>query len=116
MSSSTKQSEPSSFVREELERALAEQSSGIASFELISSSPLKAAAKVDLLEGEPIIVSLTSRGFQVHSPSEAPRDPDHDSETVFETIEQLLQTVSPQYEVSRRTILLAKLESLADPA
>ena len=43
-------------------------------------------------------------------------DPDHDSETVFETIEQLLQTVSPQYEQSRRNALLAKLESLADPA
>ncbi|KAI0357468.1 hypothetical protein OH77DRAFT_1422327, partial [Trametes cingulata] len=108
------QSEPSAFVREELERALAEQSFGISSFELMSSSPLKAAARVVLLEGNPVVISLTSRGFQLQSPSEAPMDPDHDSETVFETIEQLLQTVSPRYESARRGALLSKLESLAD--
>ncbi|CDO69995.1 hypothetical protein BN946_scf184973.g5 [Trametes cinnabarina] len=102
------QSEPSSFTREELERALIENSYGISSFELMSSSPLKATARVVLLEGEPIIISLTSRG-----PSEPPVDPDLDSETVFETLEQLLQTVSPQYESAKRNALLAKLEALA---
>ncbi|KAI0373710.1 hypothetical protein BV20DRAFT_1049653 [Pilatotrama ljubarskyi] len=108
------QSEPAAFAREELARALAEQSFGISSYELVSSSPLKAAARVVLLEGDAIVVSLTSRGFQLHSPTEAPMDPDHDSERVFETIEQLLETVSPQYESARRSALLSRLESLAD--
>ncbi|KAI8978765.1 GSKIP domain-containing protein [Trametes punicea] len=116
MSSPAQQSKPSTFTREELERALSENSYGISSFDITSSSPLKATARVVLLEGEPILISLSSRGFQLHSPSEAPMDPDHDSETVFETIEQLLQTVSPQYESARRNTLLAKLQSLADPA
>ncbi|KAI0669263.1 hypothetical protein C8Q78DRAFT_1042559 [Trametes maxima] len=111
---STQQSTPSAFVREELERALAEQSFGISGFEVTSSSPLKAAARVDLLEGDSVLISLTSRGFQLHSPSEAPMDPDHDSEAVFETIEQLLQTVSPAYESAKRNALLARLESLAE--
>ncbi|KAI0771207.1 GSKIP domain-containing protein [Trametes elegans] len=113
---SQQQSAPSAFVREELERALAEQSFGIVSFEITSSSSMKATARVVLLEGEPVLVSLTSRGFQLNSPSEAPMDPDLDSETVYETLEQLLQTVSPQYESARRNALLAKLESLSDSA
>ncbi|KAI0632401.1 GSKIP domain-containing protein [Trametes polyzona] len=114
--SSQEQSKPSAFMREELERALAEQSFGISSYETTSSSPLKATARVVLLEGEVVLISLTSRGFQLHSPSEAPMDPDHDSETVFETIEQLLQTVSPQYESKKRSALMEKLESLSDPS
>ncbi|OJT08154.1 hypothetical protein TRAPUB_950 [Trametes pubescens] len=114
--SSQEQSEPSSFMREELERALAEQSFAISSFETTSSSPLKATARVVLLEGEVVLVSLTSRGYQLHSPSEAPMDPDHDTEIIFETIEQLLQTVSPQFESAQRSALMEKLELLSDPA
>ncbi|KAL1950406.1 hypothetical protein VTO73DRAFT_5530 [Trametes versicolor] len=114
--SSQEQSAPSSFMREELERALAEQSFAISSFEAMSSSPLKATARVVLLEGDAVVVSLTSRGYQLHSPSEAPMDPDHDAETIFETIEQLLQTVSPGFESAQRSALMAKLESLSDLA
>ncbi len=131
--SSQEQSEPSSFMLEELERALAEQSFAISSFETTSSSPLKATARVVLLEGEVVLVSLTSRGYQVcdnglasgmlrthsvqlHSPSEAPMDPDHDTEIIFETIEQLLQTVSPQFESAQSSALMEKLELLSDPA
>ncbi|KAH9851509.1 hypothetical protein C2E23DRAFT_869223 [Lenzites betulinus] len=110
MSSQT-QSAPRSFVREELERALVEQSFAISSFEISSSSPLKATARVVLLEEEAVVVSLTSRGYQV-----APMDPDHDAEIVFETIEPLLQSVSPLYESRQRSALLEKLESLSDPA
>lgn len=43
-------------------------------------------------------------------------DPDHDAETIFETIEQLLQTVSPGFESAQRSALMAKLESLSDLA
>ncbi|KAI0826787.1 hypothetical protein BC628DRAFT_1418857 [Trametes gibbosa] len=113
---SQQQSAPSSFMREELERALTEQSFGISSFEISSSSPLKTTARVVLLEGDAIVLSLTSRGFQLHSPSEAPMDPEHDSEIIFETIEPLLQSVSPLYESRQRSVLLQKLESLSDLA
>ena len=40
-------------------------------------------------------------------------DPDLDAEAVFETIEQLLHSVSPQYETARRSALLAKLGNLS---
>ena len=50
--------------------------------------------------------------LQLHSPTESPTDPDLDAEAVFETIEQLLQSVSPQYDATRRSALIAKLESL----
>lgn len=59
---------------------------------------------------------LQTHPVQLHSPSEAPMDPDHDAETIFETIEQLLQTVSPGFESAQRSALMAKLESLSDLA
>lgn len=65
MASAMKQSEPHAFVHEELVRALKEQEFGITSYEIVSTSPLKAIARVELLEGESVLVSLTSRGFQV---------------------------------------------------
>ncbi|EJF57081.1 hypothetical protein DICSQDRAFT_70216 [Dichomitus squalens LYAD-421 SS1] len=92
------------FAHDELERALKEQSFGITSFEIVSTTPLKAAASVVLLEGPTVLVSLSNRGFQVH--------PDLDAEAVFETIEQLLQSVSPQYDAARRSALITKLESI----
>ena len=51
---------------------------------------------------------------QLHSPTEAPMDPDLDAEVVFETVEQLLQSVSPQFEAARRSAIVAKLSALAD--
>ena len=65
MDSLPQASEPHAFVEEELVRALTEQSFGIASYEVVSTSPMKATALVVLLEGESILVSLTSRGYQV---------------------------------------------------
>ena len=55
------------FVEEELVRALKEQSFGISSYQIVSTSPMKATARVALLEGEAVLVSLTGRGFQVHA-------------------------------------------------
>ena len=52
--------------------------------------------------------------MQLQSPSEAPMDPDLDAEVAFETIEQLLQSVSPRYDSARRSALMAKLEALSD--
>ena len=128
----SQESEPHAFVKEELSRALNEQSFGITSHEIISSTPLKAAARVVLLEGDTILLSLSSRGFQVrtlgfcsirpyerssqlHSLNESPTDPDLDAELVFETLEQLLQSVSLQYDAARRSALIAKLDALASP-
>lgn len=56
-----------SFFPTELEQALREQSSAIAGFELMmSTSPgLKASARVTLLEGDVVCVSLSGRGYQV---------------------------------------------------
>ncbi len=130
MASPTEESGPHAFVIEELSRALDEQSFGITSHEIVSSSPLKAVARIVLLEGDTILVSLSSRGFQVrplefgstypykrspqlHSLNESPTDPDLDAELVFETLDQLLQSVSLQYDAARRSALIAKLDALA---
>lgn len=40
-------------------------------------------------------------------------DPDHDAEAVFETLEQLLTSVSSKYEAAHRSALQVKLESLS---
>ena len=54
-----------SFPTGELERALSEQSFGIASYEITERSALEATARVVLLEGEVVSISLTSRGYTV---------------------------------------------------
>ncbi|KAI0769912.1 hypothetical protein C8Q74DRAFT_1202280 [Fomes fomentarius] len=113
MASVLQQSEPHAFVEEELVRALNEQSFGLSSYEIVSTSPLKAIARVVLLEEAIIMVSLTSRGYQLNSPSEPPSDSDLDAEAVFENIEQLLQSVSPSYEAARRSVFVAKLSALS---
>ncbi|KAI0690454.1 hypothetical protein C8T65DRAFT_97781 [Cerioporus squamosus] len=112
MPSDTQESHPHAFMEEELKRALNEQAFGITKYEMVSSSPMKATARVVLIENDAILVSLTSRGFQLHSPTEAPNDPDHDAETVFETLEQLLTHVSPKFEAAHRSALQVKLEAL----
>ena len=65
MTYSVEGSKPPTFTQEELARALKEQSFGINSYEIVSTTPLKATASVVLLEGQTILVSLSSRGFQV---------------------------------------------------
>ncbi|RPD62719.1 hypothetical protein L226DRAFT_568570 [Lentinus tigrinus ALCF2SS1-7] len=102
-------------MEEELKRALNEQAFGIMKYETVSSSPMKATARVVLIENDAILVSLTSRGFQLHHPTESPMDPDSDAENVFETLEQLLINVSPKFEAAHRSALQAKLQSLGSP-
>lgn len=54
-----------SFYPSELQRALREQSFGIAGYELLRpTSSLEASAFVTLLEGDVINISLSSRGYQ----------------------------------------------------
>lgn len=55
-----------SFFSSELERALGEQSFGIAGFELLRpTSSLESSAIVTLLEGDVLNISLSSRGYRV---------------------------------------------------
>ena len=54
-------------MHEELGRALSEQSFGTTSYEILSSSPLKATASVVLLESDTVLISLTGKGFQVRT-------------------------------------------------
>jgi hypothetical protein len=55
----------SSFCRTELQRALKEQAFGIQNFSITSSSAQQASALVVLLEGQKLVVQLTTEGFSV---------------------------------------------------
>ncbi|KAH9949871.1 hypothetical protein B0H21DRAFT_819799 [Amylocystis lapponica] len=97
-----------SFVRSEVTAALSEQAFGIASAELTSSTDLVASARVVLLEGTIITISLSVRGYQLGESGEGSADTD----TLFESIEVLLASVSPLYVDARRNALLVKLHAL----
>ena len=58
-------SSSSSFCRTELQRALKEQAFGIQNFSITSSSAEQASALVVLLEGQRLVVQLTTEGFSV---------------------------------------------------
>ena len=55
----------SSFCRTELQKALKEQAFGIQTFSITSSSAEQASALVVLLEGQRLVVQLTTEGFSV---------------------------------------------------
>ncbi|KAJ3812791.1 hypothetical protein F5876DRAFT_36569 [Lentinula aff. lateritia] len=93
----------SEFYINELERALSEQAPFIRTFSVDSSSSLQAIGSVTLLEGNVINIEITNRGFHSHQARELP----------FETIEDLLQTVSPLYTRQRQSVLLDALEKLS---
>jgi len=98
------------FDSDELERALEEQSFGIAGFELVrSTSSLESSAFVTLLEGDVVNISLSARGYQVVKNPDGASPPDK----IYEAIEALLQSVSPLYERKRREHLVAQLERLS---
>ena len=65
MSSELQESHPHAFMEEELKRSLNEEAYGIAKYEMVSGSPLKATARVVLIENDVILVSLSGRGYQV---------------------------------------------------
>ncbi|KAG2112222.1 uncharacterized protein F5147DRAFT_572555 [Suillus discolor] len=96
-----------SFYHTELSKALSEQAFGLARFDICrSSSPHEATASVTLLEGRTIRITLTARGYQVRTAST-------DEDQIFESIEGLLQAVSPAYEGRRREALFSRLRSLS---
>ncbi|KAF9067143.1 hypothetical protein BDP27DRAFT_1226269, partial [Rhodocollybia butyracea] len=89
------------FYHNELQRALSEQGLAIQSFSITSSSSLQAAASVTLQEGDIITIQLTSQGYK------SPR-----ADRVFETIEELLQSVSSLYTQTKESLLMRALEKL----
>ncbi|KAJ7069679.1 hypothetical protein C8F01DRAFT_1113578 [Mycena amicta] len=95
----------STFCADELRNALTEESStaSIDSFHLTSSEPLCATASVRLLEGRTISVGLTTNGFSIV-----------DEGLTFESMDQLLRSVSTMYERRRQEALMAALERLSE--
>ncbi|KAF8807139.1 hypothetical protein BYT27DRAFT_7211017 [Phlegmacium glaucopus] len=97
-------SSSSSFCRTELQRALKEQAFGIQTFSITSSSAQEALASVVLLEGQKLVVKLTTQGFSVVN---------FKTTKIHENIENLLQSVSPLYGKKRQEALLAALSKLS---
>ncbi|KAF8133751.1 hypothetical protein EV363DRAFT_1324549 [Boletus edulis] len=77
------------------------QSFGLTRYEVAGqSSAHEATAAVTLLEGTNIKVSLNIRGYQL------------DDGQTHESIEELLQSISPKYVQKRQELIIAKLQSL----
>ncbi|KAJ7644230.1 hypothetical protein FB45DRAFT_824282 [Roridomyces roridus] len=91
------------FCSDELQRALDEESaiSAIGAFNITEATPGSATASVTLLEGRTIQINLTTSGY-----SEPPGPK-------FETIDQLLRSVSLMYEQRRQQALMSALERLS---
>jgi hypothetical protein len=56
---------PATFFRDELDRALREQSFGIQSYKLGGSTPRQSSASVLTLEGLTLTIILTTQGYSV---------------------------------------------------
>ncbi|TFK74813.1 hypothetical protein BDN72DRAFT_892822 [Pluteus cervinus] len=102
-------SAPPNFCADELQRALKEQAFGVATFAMTEATPLHAAASVTLLEECTITVSLSRAGYAVDPTTSPGMGP----EAVFESLENLLQTVSPLYQRKLHSTLLQRLEKLS---
>ncbi|KIK06161.1 hypothetical protein K443DRAFT_285809 [Laccaria amethystina LaAM-08-1] len=94
-----------SFCNAELDRALKEQGFAIHSYAITSSSPRQASASVVLLEGRRLTITLTTQGYSIDNGKLSSRN-------VYETLENLLQSVSTMYNQRRQEALFAALEKL----
>lgn len=98
---SSKSNHMASFFYNELRRALSEQTFGIARYEVATPvSAYEATASVTVLEGSCVSVTLTGRGYHLSNGQ------------TFETIEDLLMSISPKYAQQRSDALFAKLRGL----
>jgi len=91
------------FYRRELTQALNEQTFGISCSEIICSTESEAQATVTLLEGNTIDVVLSSAGYKMS-----------DHETFYETLDDLLSSMSPAHAAKRVEMLVGKLQGLVD--
>lgn len=111
-------SPPYTFFRDELHRALSEQSYGISSFTLKDqTSRLFSAASVELLEGNVIEICLTAHGYGVMSicvgiTLKLTSVQIVGSEGTHETVDALLSQVSPRYREAQNQALFSKLQAL----
>lgn len=96
-----------SFFGQELRRGLIEQGPVISGFELIDAGPLQAVARVKILEGHVLEVSLTQQGYKVEC------KPNEDITQTFETIEDLLRNVSPLYVQRHSEMFFEALKQLS---
>lgn len=60
-----KDSMSTSFFGQELQRALKEQGLAVQNYKILNASPLQASARVKLLEGHSINITLTQQGYNV---------------------------------------------------
>ncbi|KAJ7781805.1 hypothetical protein DFH07DRAFT_388308 [Mycena maculata] len=108
------------FCADELRHALAEESSvsAIGPFRLTETAPLCATASVTLLEGRTIFINLTTSGYSIVAGDRQHDGGSHSmpaaSGLTFESIEQLLRSVSTMYEQRRQEALIAALERVSD--
>ncbi|KAJ7025365.1 hypothetical protein C8F04DRAFT_1269254 [Mycena alexandri] len=102
----------STFCADELQLALTEESSAsaIGPFRLTAKAPLCATASVTLLEGHTISVNLTTNGYSIVPGDGQSHNRAGPTESTFESIEQLLRSVSTMYEQRRQEALIAALE------
>ncbi|KAJ3567041.1 hypothetical protein NP233_g6619 [Leucocoprinus birnbaumii] len=97
----------SSFFGQELHRALREQGPAIHGFKIVSASPLQAVARVKTLEGHTLEVLLTQQGYKVDC------KPNEGMTQAFETVEDLLHSISPLYAQRRSEALFEALKRLS---
>ena len=113
------------FAHTELERALKEQSYGLKSFEILKKTHLESTARVTILEGDVVIISLTPRGYLVkrntipvlhldtHLLLQFLKETSEEEGLTYESIEEALQVVSPLYLQAKQRLLVERLSSIA---
>ncbi|KAF9454696.1 hypothetical protein P691DRAFT_804042 [Macrolepiota fuliginosa MF-IS2] len=96
-----------SFYGQELHRALKEQGAAIHGFKLVNVGTLQAVARVRLLEGHSIDVTLTQQGYKVECKV------NEGVAQIFETIEDLFHSTSPLYTQKRSEALFEALKRIS---
>lgn len=95
------------FPGGELSNALKEHSFGISRSEIVHTSSHEARARITLLEEREVAVVLTTNGYNIVEDAEV-------SERTFESLDDLLVSISPRYREIQQQTLLAKLQLLVE--
>jgi len=93
-----------SFYSREIRRALSEQAFGICDYGIIDGTNTDVTAKVTLLEGQTCTINLSGRGYEITSGSS-----NDNGQGIYESLEELLQAISPRYLRRRAEALAARL-------
>ncbi|KZT09359.1 uncharacterized protein LAESUDRAFT_712440 [Laetiporus sulphureus 93-53] len=105
---------PSDFPTAELIHALEEQSFGISSYELRSFDAHEATAQVVFLEGHVVTVSLSTTGYKATEHRHGNDGDPCSTDRSFESIEELMEHISPRYVEKRREAIMARLQALSE--